>query len=933
MKNKTILLFAVFMFVFSLNVFAQNGKITGKVLDGANGSVLPDAVVKIENLNKGTASDLDGKFTFENIANGEFSVKASYVGYVSQNINISVKPGEVINLDFVLQPEGTLTDTVTIEATRIQNNEAALLLKQQKAENIQDGISSQQIKRTPDASSSDVLKRVMGVSIVQDKFIFVRGTSERYNNTLLNGAYLPSTESDKKAFSFDIFPSNLLDNMIIFKTNSPDQPGDFTGGLVNINTIDFPDQFTFNFSLNSSYNNETTGEDFYSYNAGQKKLGFVNLSFDDGSRTLPSVIPSGSVTPNSGFTPEQIQEFGRSFKNDWSQNSSSAPLNAGFNISSGTSFNVLNNPFGVIGAFSYKNGFNNKQITKLELNEFSPTNDTISYFNGRTSEYSVSMGGILNLNYKVGVSSKFSIKNSFSMNSEDETEYLDGFYNPQVLDRQFFITKFTERNLYSVQFNGDHYLQNFAKAKINYRLNYSESNRHEPDFKRLLYQRERGTEDRYYAPIPRGSTTGNEAVGGRFFSELSDYTRGFGADIELPVDFIKSIKSSKVKFGVLGNISNRNYRARNFAPVADLNASYDLIYLGPDSIFMPENIDPSKFSYYEITGEQDKYEAKQNLYSGYLMFDIPYKKIRVVAGARLESFWQRLYSKDFLGDDVTVSQLNNDILPSVNVTYQLSDKINIRGAYSKSVSRPELRELSPVAYVDWSTFITTVGNPDSLRRSLVDNFDLRFELFPNAGEIVSLSLFYKKFEAPIEEAFLPRSGDEKLKSFYNATGGAKNYGIEIETRKNLGFITKHLKSFSFLANVTFVNSEVNLEGINATATDKTRRMQGQSPFMLNLGLFFDNYATGTGVNLLFNKIGSRISEVGLQGTQSVYEDGRDILDLTISQKLFKYLELKLAAKDILNQDVTYSQEVNGIEQVIRRYKSGSNYSLTLSVKF
>ena len=221
MKIKNVLFIAALITVLGINIFAQNGKIVGKVLDGSNGSVLPDAVLKIESLNKGTASDLDGKFAFDNINTGDLNLKASYVGYIAQNISVSVKSGEVVNVDIVLQPEGTLTDTVTIEATRIQNNEAAMLLKQQKAENIQDGISSQQIKRTADATSSEVLKRIVGVSIIDNKFVFVRGTNERYSATTLNGVILPSTDPEKKAFSFDLFPSNLLDNIVISKSYTP----------------------------------------------------------------------------------------------------------------------------------------------------------------------------------------------------------------------------------------------------------------------------------------------------------------------------------------------------------------------------------------------------------------------------------------------------------------------------------------------------------------------------------------------------------------------------------------------------------------------------------------------------------------------------------------------------------------------------------------
>lgn len=930
-KNSIKILFLLLLH-FPVQFFAQDAKIIGKVYDGSSGDVLSDAVIRVEPINKGAASDLEGKYSLNNIKPGSYTIKASYVGYNTQTIKASIKPEEMLIVDFILKPESVSVDTLTIEAERKTNNEAGLLLQQQKSERISDGISSQQIKRSDDSYSSDVLKRVIGISIVQDKFVFVRGTSERYSNALLNGSYLPSTESDKKSFSFDIFPSNLLDNMVVYKTNTPDQPADFTGGLININTIDFPDKLTFSLSFNPSYNSQTTGEGFTKYEAGQKTLGTINLGLDDGGRQLPSVIPNNKVTVNS-FSLEELQTFGRSFRNNWQQFSESAPINGGFNFSAGTSVNLLDNPFGVIGSFSYKNVFNNKQVEELEILEFSPTNDTLSYFKSNVSEYSVNIGSLLNFNYMIGNANKISLKNSFTLSSDDETVEKNGFYNPEIYDRIFYNTKFTERIMFSTVLLGEHYLHNVGKMRVSWKLNYGESERDEPDFKKLMYQRDRGTENQFYAPFPTGSTTGNETVGGRFFSDMYEYNRGFGIDIELPVDFIRPIKSSKIKVGLLANTSNRDYRARSFSPVMSNNAPFEIIYEGPDSLLREENITPERLTYVEITGTQDKYIASQQLYAGYLMVDIPYKKFRLVAGARLENHWQKLNGFDLLGKNVTVSLLNNDLLPSANLTYQLTDKMNLRAAYSVTVSRPELREIAPTVYVDWSNFTTTVGNPDSLDRTLIHNYDIRFEAFPEAGEILSLSLFYKHFDAPIEESFLPRTGSEKLRSFFNATAGAKNYGVELEARKKLGFISKYLKDFAFLANVTFVQSQVSLDGVTNVATDKTRRMQGQSPYMLNLGLLYDNFESGTSVNLLFNRIGERISEVGLQGTQSIYENGRPVLDFTVTQKLFKYVELKFAAKDILNEDIVYTQLVNNAEQVVKRYNGGSNYALILSIKY
>ncbi|KXK50319.1 MAG: TonB-dependent receptor [Chlorobi bacterium OLB5] len=934
MKVKLTLFTAAILF-FGCTLFAQSGKITGKVLDGSSGGVLPDAVLKIENLNKGTASDLDGAFSFENVSAGEFSIKATYIGYVSQSVNIKVKAGEVVNVDFILQPEGTLTDTVTIEATRIQNNEAALLLKQQKAENIQDGISSQQIKRTPDALASDVLKRVIGVNIVNDKFVFVRGTSERYNNTTLNGVMLPSTDPDKKSFSFDIFPSMLLDNIIISKSFTADQPGNFSGGLVQLQTKDFPDRFTLNFSTQGGITTETSNEgNFLTYNAGQKKLLFFNSGLDDGSRQLPGAFP------NTAFSGQN--NYGKLFVNNWEQKKVSAPLNGGFNLSFGGQANLLKNQFGYIFGYSYKNSFSNKVI---ERNEYNGDTTQIIKTNGQLSEYSVSNGGILNLSYKVGDNNKFSFKNTYSISSEDETEYMEGWravvFSAGDEDRKMYRTAFTERKLFSSMFSGSHYIKALRNMNVTWKASYSESNRDEPDMKRAYYRKERFSDDPYIVPI---TTIANSNVGNRFFSKLFDINRNFSIDAEF--DMMKLRKKdpvSKLKIGGFALGTNRNFRARSFDPFL-APQSYVDITAPLEELYGPNNIDSMKINYKEVTSFSDSYNAQENLYAAYLTTDIPVGKFRFVAGLRFEYSEQKMQGFDrtspVVAIPINVNLKTNDYLPSFNLTYSLSDKTNIRGSVSQTVSRPELRELAPFGFVDFVTDGDFSGNPD-LKSSLIQNYDLRFEHYPNAGEILAISFFYKHFNQPIERVIVPTIlAPVPSYTFANAENGAVNYGVEIEARKNLGFINKFLKDFSFNVNLTVINSKVNLEGTTSATNELERRMQGQAPFTVNAGLYYDNSDLGTSINLSFNRSGDKISEVGRVGFQNVYEKGRNLFDLSATQRLFKNFEVKFTAKDLMNEDHIFTQNVTLnssstelVEKVVKRIKTGINYSISLGYKF
>jgi outer membrane receptor protein involved in Fe transport len=931
MKTQKILSVLLFVLLqFSLVLFAQDGKIIGKVYDGSNGSILTDAVLKTIPLNKGAASDLDGSFSLDKLTPGKYTVTASYIGYEKQSKKVELKAGEIYNIDFILNPESASIDTVTIEAERIiTKSETGLLLKQQKADNIFDGISEQQIKRAPDASASDVLKRVIGVTIVRDKFIFVRGTSERYNNTTLNGVLLPSTESDKKAFSFDLFPSNLLDNIIISKTFTPDQPGNFSGGLVQITTKEFPDKFTFNYSLAGAYNTNSTGEDFYTNMGEEKKMAFINLGIDNGSRGLPSIIPDKPLK-NNIFTRDQLKEFSQSFTNSWGEIKDQAPLNSGFQLSIGNVFNAGTIPIGVIAAYSYKNGFNQKQLL---TNEYNTDYTQLSGYTGRSSDYDVLWGGLFNVNAKLNDFQKVGFKSTYSFNSDDETDYYKGFLTPEDKDVKKYVTHFTQRSLLSTQLFGEHYFPSASKLNLTWRGSYSETNRQEPDMKTMIYYRDRNTSDPFYAGVSYNA--GNTYSGGRFFSNLKDINRSFGLDGEMAfsfkVPFTKGLKSnSKIKYGGILNGTRRDFRARNFGPAMYIGAPFTLIYQSIDSIFRPENFDVNKMFYDELTQPTDTYRATENNYSSYLMFDVPLNKLRIVIGARYE-YNEQSVAAGYNADYSKVYNKKIDVLPSINLTYNVSEKINIRAAYSQTVSRPELREIAPFSFVDFVTGNLIFGN-STLLRCLVRNYDLRFEAFPQGGEIVSLSFFYKRFDNPIEDVFLPTSTN-KLKTFQNATSGADNYGLEVEVRKNLGFINKVFKDVSINGNLSLVNSKVDISGLGSTETSQTRKMQGQSPYSINLGLFYDNYFTGTSVNVTYNMFGERISEVGLNGFESIREQGRNLMDLSISQRFFKLFELKFAVKDLFNEDAKYMQIINGEDKTVRNIKSGTSYALAISIKY
>jgi hypothetical protein len=916
------------------NSVAFSQGITGKVSDAYFSDPLPGAIVRVPDLNVGVETDLDGNYEIKGVKAGTYTVEVSYVGYNTKQISgVIVRSGELTRLDIALNSDdGIVTDEITIEATTSAANEQSMLLEQKNSSKIQDGISEQQIKRAPDSQASDVLKRVISVNIVDDKFVYVRGTSDRYNLTTLNGVLVPSTEADKKSFSFDLLPSSLLNNIIVSKSYTPDQPGNYSGGLVQVTTKEFPEAFTMNYSISGSYNTITTGEDFRYYNAGEKKFLFLNLGTDNGDRELPSVFPENRVT-RTAFSKQDINTFSHSLRNDWGQLNESAPFNGGFQLSLGNKFMVMENPFGVLFAYSYKNAFDNEE---LQNRQFNTNADTLQRLSGNRSTYNVQQGGILNLNYKIGESNKIGLKSTFTIDSDDETSFFEGRRETQsepygTTDFRFYETYFVQRQLFSSILNGAHYFHGLNRLNVEWSGSYSETERDEPDLKTMIYQREADSENRFYGRVGTNGIANTEG-GGRLFQNLKDFKRTFGVDFEMPFIQIGSSQQSKIKFGGLLNNTNRSFSARSFGP-SFFGSNYfssGIAYQGLDSIFRLENIDTTKFQYVELTTDSDKYSGFEDYYSTYLMFDLPLDKFRVVTGARFEYNLQGINTVGTLGELVTPRVKNNDILPSVNVTYTLTENSNLRGSFSQTVSRPELREISPYGYYDFVNNILVAGNPE-LERSLIQNYDLRYELFPQAGEIVSFSLFYKNFEQPIEAIFIPGTFNP-AKSFVNAKDGAINYGAELEVRKRLDFIGKHFKDITVTGNFALIESKINIESLQSGESVKERRLQGQSPYTINLGIFYDNYETGTSINLLYNKFGRRITEVGREGFGNIEEEGNDLVDFSAAQRFLGNFEAKFTIKDLLGQDKTFIQEVGGVERLYRSVRSGSDYSLSLSYR-
>lgn len=886
---------------------AQEGSLYGTVTDGQNGESLIGANVLIVELSKGAKTDIDGKYIIRGVKSGSYTVRISYVGYTQQSMT-GVQIEGSRHMDIVLAEAVVQQQEVVVEATRQTNTEASVLGARRRANTIGDGFSAEQVKLTPDASTGDALRRVTGITLVDNKFIFVRGVTDRYNSAMLNGVALSSTDNDadKKSFSFDMIPANLIENTVVTKTSTPDLPGDFTGGLVQMNTLEFPDHPVVKLSISTSYNELSSLRNVNMSQSGGRDW----LGMDDGTRDFPS----GKLNQF---------ELGKALPNTWAQKSAHAPMGLSLGLSAGDRFFLGDDQLGYVGALSYRNGIGRTEIR----NKYAPGGAAIAVGGGTQDVFSTTWGGMLNLNYKFLSSNKLSLRSNFNQSGTDKVSSTRVLDNNSVV-RDMHVSKWNERSLFVTQLQGEHRIDNFFSGlNITWRGTYSSSIAAEPDRKTYLYAKNDGASDSELRLI----------YADRAWSDLREFTRGASVDFDLPSP------SFKIKAGGLYEKKFRTFDIRYFASELDRNSTaYDLLFLPIENIFSSENYGSGKFSMSELSSAADIYNGESELLSAYAMTEVPFviaaQSFRISGGARMENFMQhvRTVNPDDNGSLYVALIRNVDILPSVNLLYQVNSVTNLRLAYGQSVNRPEFREMASYTFYDYSIYEGTIGNP-KLARALSRNYDARLELFPDVGEVVAVSYFYKSLTSPIELIVLP--GSNPVRTWSNA-GKGSNRGFEIELRKSFGFLGGYGANISLTGNYTRIysaidythNYKVDMGGgsYQDRSEIRTREMQGQSPYMVNVSLLFREPSLGTSFNLLYNAFGARLYAVGSVRETDVYEDAHGVLDCSITQPLFSRLEMKVSARDIAAKTHRFTIR-NGEEY--RELRTSTTYSLQFGYSF
>jgi len=926
-------LIAILTFIgLSFTSFAQKGKIEGKITDARTGQPIAGVSVILNGSKTGVSSNTDGYFVITADA-GKQSLTLSSTAYQEKKIEeIDVIAGQVAHLDIVMDIKSKTGETVIVKSSSARRESVAALIGYQKNTSVvAQVISAEAIRRSPDKNTGEVLKRVPGLSILDGKYLVVRGLADRYNQAMLNGVLMGSTEPDRKAFSFDIFPSAIIDNIIINKAFIPEMSGEWAGGLIQVNTNDVPAKNFADISFGTGMNTQTVGHDFYTYDGG--KLDF--LGFDDGKRALPNGLPSKSNF--NDLDQGQKTAFGKQFENVWATNKSNSGalnlLSKSFKFSTGFTTSLgKNNKLGGVFALNYNL---TPKRTEFENRIFSISNNIAStnfdYYNNKYSN-DVLWGGLANVTLQLGSKTKISIKNIFNVNTTDYSTLRTGkdYESNSTIGDNVRASElaFKANTFFNTQISGDHSLTQY-NAKFHWFGSFQILDQYIPDQRRIQYNQDDPSNLASPYSFLVSASKSSQKSGSRYYGFLNDYNYTAGADITKNITIKGKVQT--IKGGYFFQVKDRLFDSRPFAIYLPID-NPALRHLSQDVIFNPENFGngvDNKFAFNEIYDNRYRYLANSILNAGFIQFDnqLLHDKLRIVWGVRVEDYDQLIGSVK-QSDTRHVHIQKRDYLPGLNLTYKLNTKTNLRLSGSQTVIRPEFRELSSFSFFDFDLGATVTGNP-TLERTKVSNADLRYEIYPRAGELITIGAFYKYFKSPTELYFNNTGAGSSGTFNYISPDHAYSYGAELEFRKKLDF-NSTLRNFTLHGNVAYIYNRV---------TDLNRPMQGQSPYLVNLGLQYDVEKSGLTTTLLFNQIGRRIYYVGGSDVPPVWEAPRPLLDLQVAKKVIKNKgELRLNIADIINQEAKFYHDLNdngkydNTDALAIKRKYGSNISISFSYK-
>ncbi|MCC6307453.1 MAG: carboxypeptidase regulatory-like domain-containing protein [Chitinophagaceae bacterium] len=896
--------------------------LSGKIRDAHNHPVV-GVTVTIISTARGTVSDLDGIYNLSLMPGKKYDLEFSAIGYETKIVtDAEVFIGNTNTLNITLDVKEKMSENVTVVAKRSSARKEtinSLIAFQKNSNTVTSVISAESIRLSPDKSAGEVVKRTPGASLQEGKFVIIRGLADRYNQAMLNGILMTSTEPDRKTFSFDLIPAQMIDNIIINKTFVPEFPGEWAGGLIQVNTKDIPSKSFFNFRLGTGLNSQVAGNNFYKDKGGKTDW----LGVDDGTRSLPAAYIRKALFDT--LNAAQKTAIGKHMRNAWAPYQTAAPVNLSLQINGGIKRTLFGKKMGASFAINYNK--TNKLLQMINRSNALNLNTFTTNYNFADTRYlqEISASLLGSFSIQLNALNKISIKSILNVVANNVVTKRTG--DDYTRDEGILGTElsFKQNTFFNLQVSGEHEV---TKAlKLNWQGAFNILDVYLPDQRRITYTRKLNSQAPFLLLI---SNSLSQQSGSRIFQNLSDYTGTIGGDVVYSYKWMG--RKQSVKAGYILQIKDRLYDAKLFANyLAQDNLA--LRMLPADVVFAPGNFgngNDNKFGFDAIKGRNFRYLANTILHSGYIQFNNQFsKKFFVVGGLRVEHYDQLVGSVK-KWDPRHIHSIITDFLPGINATLKLNQKVNFRLSASQTVIRPELRELSFLNLYDFELNASVQGNP-LLKRTKVSNLDFRYELYPRSGEVLTVGLFLKYFRNPIEQFYNEGAGGASTFSYQNVKQAISN-GIEIEFRKVLDF-NKALKNLTFFTNVSLIRGNVK---------DKTfgidRILQGQSPYVINIGLQYDLQKKGVNATFLFNQIGQRIYLVGDlssgAGSPDIYEAPRPLFDFQVSKKfLDKKAEIKFGISDLLNATQYFYQNNNISKPSLQKNEDAYRFSRKAGMAF
>ena len=923
--------------------FGQQGTLSGKVTDKKTSEGVIGATVLVTGTIQAAPVNVDGSYTLP-LEPGTYNITMTYVGYKPLTFSgIVVKSGEATTLNGAMEESATSLTEVTVTGVKQTGTEVALLQDLKKSEVVVSGMSNDQIVKTLDRDAAEVVKRIPGVTVQNNNFIVIRGLAERYNTVLLNDALTPSAEVDTRSFSFDILPSSVIDRILIFKSGAPELPGEFGGGVVKVYTKNSVLENTTNFSVSAWGRAGTTLGSGYQQSA---RSNTDWLGFDNGLRKSPGAVGNEAYNSSQPLTRGQLQEAGNGLRNEWKPSLSTALPDLRASLGLTRKYEIGKVYLSNVTSVSYSNTHEQYNVERQRLETGSGS--FIYNYNDLRSLTASRLGVIHNWQARLNDHNRLNFRNFLNQYGTDEVVRRTGIDYAQGgngRERDNYALHYQSRTIYSGQLDGSHDVGADKSTTLTWATGYNYVSRDEPDYRRFRTGRDVPGPGETQQPFRvEVSQVGSQQDNSTYFSKLKENTYMASGQIEKRLQGRDSTRANqyKLRAGFYTEYKQRNYISRFFSyvPGNDDFFRYELNELPIEQIFAPQNLDPKTgFILKEGTSDNDSYQADNTLGAAYLSAVAPIsEKFNISGGLRME------YNRKFLrSGSATAAPYEEKLiffLPSLNSTYNFNDRSLLRLAGSVTLNRPEFREIADYSYYDFTNNANIIGNRN-LRTAKIYNGDLRYEFYPSKSELLSVGVFYKHFTDAIEQVTNLIPGSTLELGYLNAAS-AYDVGVEVEARKSLVGITENafLQHFSFVLNAAFIKSRVTLvDGDNSL--DNSRPLQGQSPYVVNAGAFYQDDDRRWQVSAQYNVIGPRILFASNNSQNfSIFDLPRHVVDLAVTKGFGPHLDLRVGVQDLLNQytrqsyDSDRSGSITGSDTgSFGRYRRGQYTTIGATYKF